>query len=134
MSTVGRYKTVQAETASPERLMMLLFERALAHMKSAQEAFAAGEESLAPRIALTKAAEIVCELNRTLDVEAAGALGETLKGVYDFVQEKVTVAALEGDADALAEAARVFEPVVEAFREATGEAAAARPSGTGPVR
>ena len=122
MSGIGRYKVVQAETASPKRLMLLLFERALAHMKSAHAAFEAGEPSLEPRIALTKAAEIVCELSRTLDLDMAGEMGEALKGVYEFVESRLTLAALDGDLGLLCEAERAFEPVVEAFREAVDAA------------
>ena len=77
MSLAQRYATTQNETASKERLMVLLFEAALRHIRSARTALEEKRVNDAHGL-LTKATAIVTELLSTLDHNQAPQLCETL--------------------------------------------------------
>jgi flagellar protein FliS len=123
MIGANRYKTTQNETASPQRLMVLLFEAALKNARSGAQALEQGRrvEAVAP---LTKASDIVAELEATLDPQHAPELCKSLSDVYRFVATRLTRAALTGSAQAAREAERAFAPLVDAFRQAVAAAGA----------
>ena len=112
-----RYAQAQRETASPERLMVLLFEAALRHIRTGATALETGRHAEATK-ALTKASDIVVELHATLDRSKAPELCDRLAEVYRFVCLRLATAALSRDAKAAREAERVFSPIAEAFAEA----------------
>ena len=120
-----RYAQAQRETASPERLMVLLFEAAVRNIRAGAAALDAGRAAEATR-ALTKATDIVVELHATLDRSKAPELCDRLAEVYRFVCQRLGVAALSRDARAAREAERTFTPIAEAFAQAVQAIAAAR--------
>ncbi len=61
-----RYAQAQRETASPERLMVLLFEAALRNIRTGATALEHGRSAEASQ-PLLKASDIVVELHATLD-------------------------------------------------------------------
>jgi flagellar protein FliS len=112
-----RYAQAQRETASPERLMVLLFEAALRNIRSGATALETGRqlEAAAP---LMKASDIVVELHATLDHSKAPELCDRLSEVYRFVCLRLSTAALSRDPRAAREAERVFAPIADAFAQA----------------
>ena len=112
-----RYAQAQRETASPERLMVLLFEAALRNIRSGATALETGRTAEATP-ALMKASDIVVELHATLDRSKAPELCDRLAEVYRFVCLRLSAAALSRDARAAREAERVFAPIAEAFAQA----------------
>jgi flagellar protein FliS len=120
-----RYAQAQRETASPERLMVLLFEAAVRNIRSGVAALDAGKPADATR-ALTRATDIVVELHATLDRAKAPELCDQLAEVYRFVCQRLGAAALSRDARAAREAERAFTPIAEAFASAVQGIGAAR--------
>jgi len=117
MNAARAYARATSETASKERLMVLLFEAALRHMRVA----ASHLESTQPAAALpllTKASDIVTELAATLDTAASPGLADTLGQVYLFVAQRLAIAAFSKDAALVREAERAFAPIVEGFQQA----------------
>jgi flagellar protein FliS len=112
-----RYQQAERETASPERLMVLLFQAAVRHMRSGIAALEAGQPSDAAR-SLTRASEIVAELHATLDHTKAPELCEQLSELYRFICMRLNTAVLSRDANAAREAERVFHPIADAFEKA----------------
>ena len=112
-----RYAQSQRETASPERLMVLLFQAALRNIRSGAAHLASARFAEGTR-ALLKAADIVVELRATLDRPKAPQLCDQLGEVYHFVCTRLNSAALSRDVRAAREAERVFAPVAEAFEAA----------------
>src|SRR5258708_24688136 len=105
-----RYRTLQSETASPQRLLVLLFEAALKHARAGAQALEKGDRAAAVP-SLTKASDIVAELEATLDPTHAPALCANLSSVYRFVATRLTSAAITGSAKAAREAERAFAPI-----------------------
>jgi flagellar protein FliS len=131
MSMAARaYGRTQGETASRERLMVLLFEATLRHIRVA----AAHLEKGRPRDAaapLARASEIVSELVATLDHARAPELCAQLQKIYLFVSARLLAASMDRSAGPAREAERALAPVAEGFAEAVrlqerGAAAPAR--------
>jgi flagellar protein FliS len=117
MNPIRRYAQAQNETASPERLMVLLFEAALRHMRTAASALQSGRAADA-NAALSKATDIVVELDATFDRLRFPELAESLGLVYRFVCSRLLSATVKRDPALVREAERVFSPVVDAFSAA----------------
>jgi flagellar protein FliS len=100
-----RYAQAQRETASPERLMVLLFEAALRNIRSGATALETGRTAEATP-ALMKASDIVVELHATLDRSKAPELCDRLAEVYRFVCLRLSAAAFAQAVQAVGAAAR----------------------------
>lgn len=123
MNASRAYSRASQETASRERLMVMLFEAALRHMRHAATLLEEGKAVDAMPL-MTRASDIVVELAASLDAKAAPELAETLGDLYHFVAARLARAAAFRDAVALREAERAFAPVVEGFQLAVQSLAA----------
>ena len=110
-------------TASPGRLLVMLYDRLVADLFQGEEALRAGHRELSAD-RLTHAQEIILELRTTLDVEAwSGAPG--LASLYGFLLTELIQANIKRDADKVASCRALIEPLRDAWREAASLAAAA---------
>lgn len=117
MHAARAYKKNSEQTASKERLMVMLFEAALRHMRHA--ATLLEEQKLGEALPLiTKSSDIVAHLAETLDVQRAPELAQTLGELYLFVAQRLAHASAFRDAASLREAERAFAPIVEGFQQA----------------
>jgi flagellar protein FliS len=116
-----RYAQTQIETASRERILQLLFE---AVQRKTADGIAALEQGR-PNEAiphLTRASEIVLELERTLNPAGNSAnICDSLAKTYQFVALRLTESALRRDARPARDAQRVFQPIAEAFIQALSQ-------------
>ena len=119
MLAVKRYANTRNETASKERLMVLLFETALKHMRQGAAALEGGRP-LEANEPLAKAGDIIAELTSTLDHSRAPQLCAQLTDLYLFVADRLVVAAGTRSAKSVREAERVFAPIADAFATAVG--------------
>ena len=98
-SKIFKSYTAQAiETASPGKLVLMLFDGALRFMNAAREGF--NEENFMKRNELInnnliKAQNIVAELQSSLDMDVPGELPGTLYKLYDFVYYQLQQANLK---------------------------------------
>jgi flagellar secretion chaperone FliS len=122
MYAAKKYAQATQETASKERLMVLLFEAALRHMNTAA-AELDKNNAMAARIPLRKSMDIVLELDRTLDDRQAPELAEKIRAVYDFVAKRLLQASVQNQAKLAHEAAKAFAPLVEGFSTAVASLA-----------
>jgi flagellar protein FliS len=113
----NRYAQSQRETASPERLMVLLFQAALKNIRSGAAHLTSGRYNEGART-LLRAADIIVELHATLDRSKAPQLCDQLAEVYRFVCNRLNTAALSRSAPAAHEAERTFAPIADAFETA----------------
>jgi flagellar protein FliS len=117
MHAARAYATQSKETASKERLMVMLFEAALRHMRHAATLIEK-QQIVDAMPLLTKASDIVTELASTLNPVTAPELAQTLGDLYLFVAQRLARAAAFRDLTALRDAERAFAPIVEAFQQA----------------
>ncbi|MCG1011181.1 flagellar export chaperone FliS [Tepidanaerobacter sp. GT38] len=101
MINVNAYQQYQYNSimsASPERLVLMLFEGAIRFVKLARKAIE--EKDIAgANENLTKAQDIIAELNQSLDMSYD--ISENLAGIYDFLYRRLVDANIKKDAEFL---------------------------------
>ena len=118
MAGAASYTKTQTQTASKERILLLLLNAARKQMFLADGELAVFRPHHACEH-VRKAIDIVAELRSTLDHSKAPDLCRGLDDVYGFVLERLHIV-LRGERGALGDARRVFTPIVEAFEQALG--------------
>lgn len=101
MINVNAYQQYQYNSimsASPERLLLMLFEGAIRFVKLARKAIE--EKDIAgANENLTKAQDIIAELNQSLDMSYD--ISENLASIYDFLYRQLVDANIKKDAEIL---------------------------------
>jgi flagellar secretion chaperone FliS len=117
-----RYLRDSINTASPAKLLIMLYDRLILDLAKGEEALRAGEREVA-NDKINHAQEIVLELRTSLDVEAwSGAPG--LASLYGWLLTELIGANIARDADRVAACRALVEPIREAWSEAAGAAVA----------
>ena len=97
----GQYRQVQVSTASPGKLILMLYQGAIKALKKANELIDRKEYG-EKGDQLIKAQDIIMELNLALDLKT-GEIAESLHQLYMYAYRKLVVANLEVDKDAIQE-------------------------------
>jgi len=114
------YKAQSVQTASPGKLVLMLFDGCLRFTLAAKKAF--DEEEFTKRNEdinnnLIRAQNIVTELQSSLDMSVPGDLPGTLFRLYDFVMHKLQQANLKKDPVPIAEAENIINELRDAWAE-----------------
>ncbi len=114
MKAARTYSRIQHETASKERILVMLFESGLRRIRAGAQLLEHGcsKDAISP---LSKACDIVVELDATLDRTKAPELCDTLHDIYAFVTQRLMQAMATHDAVHAREAERAFAPLVDGF-------------------
>ncbi len=112
------YLRDSVETASPGRLLVMLYDRLVLDLDRATAACAHADVERAHE-ALVHAQDVVSELQGTLDIDTWPAAGR-LSEVYDFVLEELCAANITKDPRRVEACRRVIAPLRAAWREAAG--------------
>lgn len=117
-----RYLQDSITTASPGRLLIMLYDRLTLDLTQGEEALRKGDQEMAHEKVI-HAQEIVLELRASLDLEAwSGAPG--LAALYGFLLTELIGANVTRDADRVAACRALVEPLRDAWREAAVAAVA----------
>jgi len=120
-TAMQQYKSTHVETGSAEKLIVLLYEGALRFCGEAHRAMVADDIPARSR-SLTRAKRIVQELNNALDHEVGGEIAARLAALYEFVEHRLTLANLDHDRQAVADAQHILRILLESWeRVARGE-------------
>lgn len=95
------YRRVEVETASPERLVVMLYNGAIRHVEDAKRTIAL-KDVRRTHDHLIRAQEIVTELRGALNFKA-GDVAHNLDRVYDYVHRLLVLANLKKDSAPLDE-------------------------------
>lgn len=113
------YATNAVSTASPARLLMMLYDRLVRDLVTAEQALDGGDLTRASG-ELIHAQQIVLELRTSLDLSAwSGAAG--LSDLYRFLHAELITANLRKDAGRVVTCREIVEPLREAWRTAALE-------------
>ena len=114
-----RYLADSINTASPGKLLVMLYDRLVFDLAQGEEALRADDRDRAAE-RLMHAQEIVLELRTTLDLDAwEGAAG--LANLYGFLITELIGANIRRDADRVAACRKLVEPLRDAWREAAAQ-------------
>lgn len=112
-----KYKQTAVQSASKEKLLLLLYEGAIRFMK--QAGMAIDNKDIAGRgINIGRAFDIVNELNNTLNHETGGEIAKNLEQLYMFVTEQLTKCNATGQKKPLEDAIKIMETLYSGWVEA----------------
>jgi flagellar secretion chaperone FliS len=112
----ARYREMEIRTATPEMVIVKLYEGALRFIRAARGHQEAGH--IAGRAtAIAKALAIVNELQHSLDLERGGEIARNLDSLYFFVTDRLLEANLRGSIPPLDVASGILATLNEAWVE-----------------
>ncbi len=111
------YTSAAVETAGPEALLLLVFDKAIENVATARVALTGIHLNRieAAHEALTRAQAIVGELQLSLDRERGGGLAGNLHALYDFCLDRLTAANLDKDSRDLETVERILGELRDGF-------------------
>jgi flagellar secretion chaperone FliS len=112
----ARYMGDAVTTASPQRLLVMLYDRLALDLERAHVALAEGDRQEAAA-QLQHAQEIVLELRSSLDVDAWEG-GPRLAALYNWLISELVQANVKLDTNRIAACRQVVEPLRDAWRQA----------------
>ena len=112
-----KYKNTSIQSASREKLLLMLYEGAIRFTKQAIKA--AEEKNIAERgMNIGRAFDIVMELNNTLDHKVGGEIALHLEQLYMFLMEQFTKAYISGSPEPLRASLKILENLYEGWVQA----------------
>lgn len=111
-----KYLEQQILSASPAKLVAMLYERAITLLHQTIKAIEAGNIE-ARWQANGKATDVICHLWDTLDRERGGDVAENLNRLYGFMVMRLTMVDVENSAQAARDVIRLLEPLQRSWRE-----------------
>jgi flagellar protein FliS len=112
-----KYKATSIQSASREKLLLLMYEGAIKFTKLAITA--AEQKKIADRgVNIGRAYDIILELNNTLDHRVGGEISKQLEQLYMFITDQYTKANLTGDTQFLKSALGILETLYDGWVKA----------------
>lgn len=112
----ARYREMEIKTATPEMVIVKLYEGALRFLRQARECQESGQVA-GRATALAKALAIVNELQQSLNLEQGGEIAQNLDSLYFYVTDRLLEANVRGTVQPLDEASGVLTTLNEAWVE-----------------
>lgn len=107
----------QLESASPHKLVVMLFDGALVAIANAQRHME-NKEIAAKGMAISKAIDIIANgLQASLDMESGGAIAAQLEALYEYMGHRLLQANLRNDVAALKEVAGLLQEIKSAWEQ-----------------
>ena len=111
------YRQISTQTAPPGQLVLMLFDGALKSLDCALLGFQLpdfAERNAAVHNNLSRATDIIRELNGSLDMEAGGELADTLRNLYGFFERRLTESNFKKNSEGVTE----IIPMLKQLRDA----------------
>lgn len=121
----ARYTSDASETASPARLLTMLYDRLMVDLSLAHDAMLRGEIAVVGE-RLGHASEILLELHSTLDL-TIWPEGRPLSSLYVWLVKELMQARLTNDPQRVAACRDLILPLRDAWHQASGKANPGRP-------
>jgi flagellar protein FliS len=112
-----KYKSTSIQSASREKLLLMMYEGAIKFVKLA--IVAAEQKKIADRgIYIGRCYDIILELNNTLDHKVGGEVAKNLEQLYMFITDQLTQANISGDPKYLRDALKILETLYDGWSKA----------------
>lgn len=99
---MNKYQQTQVHTASPEQIMLMLYDGAVRFLNQAKQGM--DERNFGKKgTGISRAMAIIEELNTTLDFNQGGEIAENLDALYHYMLQRLTHANVKNDPAALEE-------------------------------
>ncbi len=110
------------KTASPAKLIELLYMKAIDVLKEAEELIKE-KKYVEANEKIKRAQDIVVELNLSLDIEKGGQIAKNLRALYNYLFQRLIEGNVKKDINALKEVRGFLEDLLETWREVMKRAA-----------
>ncbi len=117
---LNAYRVNAVSTASAENLVVMLYDGAIRFLGMAIRAFEKDDPldfNLTVHTNITKTQAIIRELSRSLDVEKAGELGDSLISLYDYFDTRLQEANIQKDKSIIQEIQERIGELRDAWNE-----------------
>lgn len=108
------YQKNKYETASPHKLILMLYQGALQYAEKACHAIESGNVAEANRL-IQKAQEILSELLACLSLEQGGEIAKNLRNLYMYMMDLLIRANIRKDAGSLREMIELLQPIKDSW-------------------
>jgi flagellar protein FliS len=115
----GQYKQVQVNTASPGKLILMLYQGAISTLKKSADLLDK-KDFEGKGECLIKAQDIIMELNMALDM-GAGQIASSLRQLYVYIYRRLVDANMNLDEEAIRESIGLLERLHGAWEVAVQE-------------
>jgi len=115
---MNQYQNNQVLTASPEQVLIMLYDGAIRFVRQAKAASTEGRLGDKAK-AISKAVAIITEFSNTLDFEVGGDIALDLKRLYDFMLMELSAVNSRNETDRLGPVENILLDLREAFAEAS---------------
>lgn len=113
-SSIDQYRKSSVSSASPLRLVIMLYDGALRFIEAGKHAMNGGD-IYAQNQNIQKAQSIVTELMATLDRDQGGEVAENLTSLYSYIYRRLVDANLEDKPELLDECAALLRDLRESW-------------------
>jgi len=114
---VEHYKRTEIETATPAKLLLLLYDAAIQRLETGAEAMKTGQYERA-HFDLLRVQDILTELMVSLDWNVKGAPVRELYSLYEYLYRGLVHANVKREVPPVEEARSIMSELREAWREA----------------
>ena len=114
-----KYKQMQINTASPGKLILMLYQGAIGALKKASDLLDKKDYG-GKGDCLIKAQDIIMELNMALDM-SAGEVSSSLRQLYTYIHRRLVDANLNMEKQGIEESISLLEGLYEAWGKAVQE-------------
>jgi flagellar protein FliS len=95
-ASLNKYLNNQITTASPEKLLLMLYDGAIRFTRMARQALADNDQA-GRRHFIGKTLAIITEFSNTLDHQIGGEIATNLDSLYHYMMRELTAANLKAD-------------------------------------
>ncbi len=116
MDRLMNYQKVQVTTADRLKLVVMLYDGAISYLKSAKK-YLEENDMAAKGIYISKAQDIIDELNNSLNMKDGGEIASTLRKIYNFIYFYLVKANLKKDPKMIQEVIDILSMLRDAWYE-----------------
>jgi flagellar protein FliS len=121
---VSRYREVEIRTASPQQLVVILYDGAIQNLQEAKEHLNRGNIEGRGRT-LNRALAIISELQASLNFAGGGELARALESLYAYMNRRIFAASFGQTTEPLSEVISLLVTLRSAWAEIAQQGAAA---------
>ena len=118
MNGFNVYQETAISTQNRGRLIVMLYDGAVKFLRQAIEDIGRGDAAAKGRH-ISKAQDILFELNTVLDMEKGGQIAQNLRSLYNFMQRHLTQANIRKDPHMIREVIDLLEELNQSWRVIT---------------
>lgn len=127
---LNQYKKAQVETATPEQILIMLYDGAIRFLNQAK-VHIQNKDIEQSHINIIKAQRIITEFMSSLDMELGGEMAQNLFNLYEYLHYRLVQANIKKDLEALEEVLVHLRSLKATWEEAIKIAAREKESSDG---